>query len=192
MSCWKEASPTLPPSHPVLFPDRARLVAGRYTAAAIFRDPLGRPNGLFRRSLRCLSAPQITARHHVTPVRSVKRSRYSRSIASLSSATSCAAPEERVHRDAAARRHCAACAFSTPPRGLAAPDGDGGGADPAAADRLDMGPPGPHARSTRSPPSPIQTHIKIALVLQPGLASAPGALAPVAFTSALLMAPTPG
>src|SRR3954447_7028819 len=39
---------------------------------------LGRPKGLFfGRSLRRLSASQITARHTVTPVLSARRSRYS-------------------------------------------------------------------------------------------------------------------
>ena len=50
---------------------------------------LGRPKRLFfGRSLMRLSASQITARHTVTPVRSARRSRYSRSSASLSSITS--------------------------------------------------------------------------------------------------------
>src|SRR3954452_9578972 len=62
---------------------------------------LGRPKGLFfGRSLSRLSASQITARHTVTPVLSARRSRYSRSSASLSSATSW----RSTSRTAASRR----------------------------------------------------------------------------------------
>ena len=46
--------------------------------------------GLRHRAVALANAPaaQITARHTVTPVRSARRSRYSRSSASLSSITS--------------------------------------------------------------------------------------------------------
>src|SRR3712207_1783996 len=81
--------PALIQEHQALRGDLVHLLAVSLTLGS---NPgpllLGRPKGhFFTVSLRRLSASQSTARHTVTPVRSARRSRYSRSSASLSSMT---------------------------------------------------------------------------------------------------------
>src|SRR5215207_8447521 len=82
--------PTLIQEHQAFRGDVAHLLAVSLALGGNLGSILlGRPKRLFfGRSLRRLSASQITAMQTVTLVRSATRSRYSRSSASLSSATS--------------------------------------------------------------------------------------------------------
>ena len=91
-----ERPPGANPAHPL--PARSRRLPGGSRTAGL---PVSFAVLVFLgRSLRRLSASQITARHTVTPVLSARRSRYSRSSASLSSTTSW----RSTSRTAASRR----------------------------------------------------------------------------------------